>query len=198
VAAQRIHARLTWKGREVVIRDLAHADLPRIADYWLGQDAGELQVMGVDGSLLGDAQALVARFEPVIPVGDPDQMKLGFAFDVDGRMAGYTNLYRYTPIENYSHWHIVDPALRRCGLSSLLYPYRLRTYFACAPIERLIHQTRPENVGVNRLLDRFVPLAETCFVEKPDGLALPGTFNLRYVRREDLPRIMAMATGDEL
>ena len=64
----------------------------------------------------------------------------------------------------------------------------------CAPINRLIHQTRPENIGVNRLLDRFIPIAETSFVAMPDGLALPGIFNLRHVMRDDLPRIMAMAS----
>lgn len=194
---QRIHVRLGWDGQEVVFRDLTAADLPRIADYWLGAENAALEQMGVHRALLGDAQAIMARFEPAIPSGDPEQAKLGFAFEVDGRTVGYTNLSRYSPADNYSHWHIIDPAFRRGGLSSLLYPHRLRTYFSCAPIERLIHQTRPENVGVNRLLDRFVPIAETRFVDKPDGLAMPGLFNLRYVTREDLPRILAMASGEK-
>lgn len=190
----RVHARLELQGSEVVFRDLGHSDLPRIADYWSNAEPAFLDRMGVDQRELGSPESIMARFEPAIPSGDPDQAKLAFAIDVDGKMVGYTNLYRYSPMENYSHWHIIDPGRRRSGLSTLLYPYRLRTYFTCTPIEQLIHQTRPENVGVNRLLDRFVPIAETTFVAKPDGLALPGLFNLRYVMREDLPRIMAMAS----
>ena len=197
MSAGRIHARIGWNGREVVFRDLAADDLPRIADYWLNTENAVLEQMGVHQALLGDAEAIMGRFAAAIPTGDPDQPKLGFAFDVDGAMVGYTNLNRISASENYSHWHIFDPVWRRSGLSSLLYPYRLRTYFALTPMERLIHQTRPENVGVNRLLDRFVPIAATCFVEKPDGLSKPGIFNLRYVTRDDLPRIMALATGTE-
>lgn len=37
------------------------------------------------------------------------------------------------------------------------------------------------------MLDRYVPIAETCWVEHPDGVALPGEFHLRYVRRQDIP-----------
>jgi RimJ/RimL family protein N-acetyltransferase len=191
MTANRIHARLAWQGREVIFRNLAPVDLPRIADYWLTADAAFLKRLGVDGSRFGGAEGIIARFEPALPSGDPNQAKLAFGFDVDGEMVGYTNLNRYDATENYSHWHIIDPSWRKAGLSTLLYPYRLQAYFACTPIERLIHQTRPENIGVNRLLDRFVPVAETRFVEKPDGLALPGVFNLRYVTRADLPRILA-------
>jgi hypothetical protein len=43
------------------------------------------------------------------------------------------------------------------------------------------------------MLDRFVPVLETKFVEKPDGVANPGEFHLRYVRREDIPGIFALA-----
>lgn len=185
----RTHADIDWNGRRVVFRDLEGPDLQRVADYWLLGDQDHFRSMGVDVDGLGDRKALVQRFAQALPTGEPDQMKHGFAFDVDGVMVGYTYLNRYTPTENYSHWHIVDPQWRNSGLSSLLYPYRLKTYFALTPIERLIHQTRVENVGVNRLLDRFVPIAETRFIENPDGASLPGTFHLRFVTRADLPRM---------
>jgi hypothetical protein len=48
-------------------------------------------------------------------------------------------------------------------------------------MNRLIHQTRTRNGSENTMLDKFVPIAETVFVEKPDGVALPGEFNIRYV-----------------
>ena len=190
----RLHTQLELQGRSISFRDLVHSDLPCIADYWSSANPAFLERLGVDGSRFGNPEAIMARFEPAIPSGDPEQAKLAFAIDVDGDMVGYTNLNRYSATENYSHWHIIDPQWRKSGLSTLLYPYRLHTYFTCTPMTRLIHQTRPENVGVNRLLDRFVPIAETSFVAKPDGLSLPGVFNLRYVTREDLPRIMAMAS----
>jgi hypothetical protein len=38
------------------------------------------------------------------------------------------------------------------------------------------------------MLDKFVPVTETRFIEHPDGVALPGEFNLRYVLAHDIPR----------
>jgi len=46
---------------------------------------------------------------------------------------------------------------------------------------------------VNRMLDKFVAVAESLHVEKPDGVGIPGEFNLRYVRREDVPKIFTRA-----
>jgi hypothetical protein len=88
----------------------------------------------------------------------------------DGNYAGYTLLNRYTADVNYSHWHITTPALRGLGLSTALYPYRIKTYFDTVPIHRLIHQTRTRNVAVNKMLDHWVPVAETCHIEQPDGV----------------------------
>lgn len=190
----RVHARFDWNGREVVLRDLREEDLGRIADYWLGVDMATLEANGVDHVRMGDHDAIVTRFRPTIPTGEREQPRRSFAFDVDGQMAGYTNLAHYDALENYSHWHIVEPALRQSGLSTLLYPYRLSLCFADAPIERLIHMTRPENIGANRLLDRFVPVAETRFVDKPDGMSTPGVFNIRYVTRAGLPHILGQAS----
>jgi hypothetical protein len=85
--------------------------------------------------------------------------------------------------------------LRAKGLSTALYPLRIRAYFEVAPIARLIHQTRTRNLAVNRMLDKFVPISETMYIEKPDGFAAPGEFHLRYVRREDVPAILARAAA---
>jgi hypothetical protein len=67
-------------------------------------------------------------------------------------------------------------------------------YFDLTPMQRLIHQTRTHNTAVNRMLDKWVPVAETRYVEKPDGVALPGEFHLRYVQREDVPGFFARAS----
>jgi hypothetical protein len=43
------------------------------------------------------------------------------------------------------------------------------------------------------MLDKFIAVSETKYIEKPDGVALPGEFHLRFVRREDIARIFARA-----
>jgi hypothetical protein len=69
----------------------------------------------------------------------------------------------------------------------------IKAYFDLAPISQLIHRTRTRNVGINRMLDKFIPFSETKYIDKPDGVAGPGEFHLRSVKREDVPKIFARA-----
>jgi len=170
-----------------------HEDIPAIVEYWTKSPAEFLEFMGVDPRRLGGAEEITARLSQAIRTGDAAQASIALGITLDERFVGYTLLNRYTPEENYSHWHIIVPELRGKGISTALYPSRIKTYFDMAPIERLVHQTRTRNVAVNRMLDRFVPIAETKQIERPDGVALPGEFNLRYVRRGDVASIVAKA-----
>ena len=175
------------------LRDITAADVPAIADYWVLAPDEHLTSMGVDRERIGTQEDIYRRFATAIRTGDACQPNIALGIMLGERLVGYTLLNRYSDEVNYSHWHIIKPNLRAKGLSTALYPHRIKTYFEVAPIAQLIHQTRTSNLGVNRMLDKFVPVTETKFVEKPDGVANPGEFHLRYVRREDIPRIFARA-----
>jgi hypothetical protein len=167
--------------------DATDADLDAIADYFTRPDA-HLDTL-LDRGKMPERAELKARYSAWRRTGDPGQMQSVFALRLEGRLIGFTNLLRRSEMENYSHWHILDPDVRAGGISSAVYPTRLDLYFGLFPIERLVHQTRVTNTGVNRMLDKFVPVAKTEYVERPDGLARPGEFHMRYVMRSDLPRI---------
>lgn len=175
------------------LRDLEEQDVELITNYWFESGDAHLDFLGIDRRLLGSREDTNARFRIAIPGGDANQMRLAFAITLDGGFIGYTLLNRFDAQTNYSHWHITESARRAAGLSSVLYPWRIRTYFEAAPIERLIHQTRTRNLAVNRMLDKFVPVAETVYLEHPDGVALPGEFHQRYVHRADVPRLFEIA-----
>jgi len=175
------------------LRDITPADLRAIVDYWLLSPDEYLADMGVDRQRLGSEADIRGRFLKAIRTGDASQPVIALGITLDGRLVGYTLLNRYSEDVNYSHWHIIVPDLRARGLSTALYPCRIKAYFDMAAISRLIHQTRTRNVAVNRMLDKFIPVSETKFIDKPDGVALPGEFHLRFVRREDIPRIFARA-----
>jgi RimJ/RimL family protein N-acetyltransferase len=177
------------------LRDLTTADIPAIVDYWLSMPEESLAFMGVDRQRLGSHDEIHRRFSNAIRSGDANQPNIALAITLDDRLVGYTLLNRYSAEVNYSHWHIIVPTLRAKGLSTALYPLRIQAYFEMAPIAQLIHQTRTRNVAVNRMLDKFVPVAETKHIEKPDGVASPGEFHIRYVRREDFPAILARAAN---
>lgn len=138
-----------------------------------------LDFLGIDRKLLGHPENTRACYSHAVRSGDSDQPSIAFAIRLEGSMVGYTLLNRYAPDTNYSHWHIVTPYLRATGISTALYPHRIKLYFDLFPISRLIHQTGTRNVGVNRMLDKYVPIAETRYFEKPDGVAGPGEFHLR-------------------
>jgi len=170
------------------LRDLVAGDVDAVVRYWYDSGDEHLDYLGIDRSLLGSIEDTRQRFVQAIRTGDPNQRSLAFAITLDGEFAGYTLLNRYAPEINYSHWHITKAELRAAGLSTALYPHRIKLYFELVPMVRLIHQTRTRNTGVNRMLDKYVPVAETRYIDQPDGVALPGEFHLRYVFREDIPR----------
>jgi hypothetical protein len=167
--------------------DISDAEFDAIADYFHRPDE-HLDTL-IDRQRLPDRASLRQRYASWTWSGDPDQMSSVFALRLDGRLIGFTNLLRKSLQENYSHWHIIEPQNRAGGISTSIYPTRIELYFDLFPIERLVHQTRTTNTGVNRMLDKYVPVAKTEFVERPDGLARPGEFHMRYVTRADLPRI---------
>jgi|ERR1700735_1301873 RimJ/RimL family protein N-acetyltransferase len=189
----RKFASVKMAGGLLELRDLTADDVPAIVDYWVHSPTEFLDAMGVDLARLGSSKQIHERFATAIPTGDFGQSRMAFGIWLNEEFVGYTLLNRYSDEVNYSHWHIVDANLRAKGISTALYPWRLKTFFEVTPISRLIHQTRTSNLGVNRMLDKFVPVAESVYVEKPDGVGIPGDFNHRYVRREDVPKIFARA-----
>jgi hypothetical protein len=186
------HGSVRTKAGIAGLRDLAREDIELIVEYWHGGIA-DLAFLGIDQARLGTPASTRRRFEVALRNGDRAQPNVAYAITLDGRMIGYTLLNQYSPDTNYSHWHIISEDRRAAGISSAIYPYRIRMYFETAKLERLIHQTRTRNIGVNRMLDKYVPVAETRFVDDPDGVALPGEFHMRFVFRKDVPRHFARA-----
>ena len=111
------------------LRDVAAADIPAIADYWLSMPEESLAFMGVDRR----ASARTMKFDRLlfnaIRTGDASQPNIALAITLDDRLVGYTLLNRYSSDVNYSHWHIIVPTLRAKGLSTALYPHRIQAYF---------------------------------------------------------------------
>ncbi len=190
---RHVHGSVDTRLGVAALRDLRPDDIGAVVRYWHESDDEYLDRLGIDRARLGSPADTEQRYRRAIRTGDAAQPAIAFAITLGGRFVGYTLLNQYSPEVNHSHWHLTDPMVRAAGLSTALYPYRMRMYFAVAPIARLVHQTRTRNVGVNRMLDRFVPVAETRYIDNPDGVALPGEFHVRYVRREDVPHFFELA-----
>src|SRR5205085_10835872 len=120
------------------LRDLGHDDIEQIVRFWYGSGDEFLDFLGIDRSRLGSTEDTRQRFIKAIRTGDAHQSSVAFAITVNGGYVGYTLLNIYAPDINYSHWHITNPALRGLGLATALYPYRIKTYFDVAPINRFV------------------------------------------------------------
>lgn len=187
-----IHATVDTPRGIAALRDLMPDDIEHIVAYLHNESDTHLGKL-IDRQRLGTPEDTRRRFHHALRTGETSQSSTGFAITVAAKFAGYTSLNRYTATDNYSHWHVTDPTLRGGGLSTLLYPYRIKLYFDLFPIDRLIHQTKTWNIGVNRMLDKYVPVAETRYIARPDGAASPDVFHLRHVFREDVARVFAIA-----
>lgn len=190
------HAAVETPAGIAALRDLADEDIDAIVAYW-HEGGADLAFLGIDPTLLGTAFDTRLRYERALRTGDPLQSNIAFAIELERKLIGYTLLNQYAPETNYSHWHIIDQDRRAAGISSALYPFRLRMYFETTKMMRLIHQTRTRNIGVNRMLNKFVPVAETLHIAQPDGVAGPGEFHIRYIRRDEVPAIFAKAGHPE-
>lgn len=168
------------------LTDMLPGDIGPIVRFWHGGGADHA-FLGIDPVKLGSEEDTRRRFERALRTGDVEQQNVAFAIRLEEELIGYTLLNRYSPETNYSHWHIIRPGLRGTGISSALYPDRIALYFRLFPITRLIHMTRTRNLAVNRMLDKYLPVAGTVYVDRPDGVASPGEFHLRYVYAADVP-----------
>jgi RimJ/RimL family protein N-acetyltransferase len=189
-----IHVAIETSRGRAALRDLVAEDIDHIVAYLHDERDEHLNSL-IDRKRLGTPEDTRRRFFTAVRTGRADQRHIAFAITVDGQFAGFTSLVRHAPQDNYSHWHVSDRRLRAGGLSTTLYPRRIQLYFDLFPIDRLIHQTKTRNIGVNRMLDKYVPVAETRYIEWPDGAASADEFHLRYVFRDDIPRLLAIAGG---
>ena len=174
------------------LRDLEYSHVVSLVGYWYDGGA-DFRALAVNPAALPDREVMTARFHAAIRTGDPSQSKMGYAVTLNDALIGYTLLNQYSPASNYSHWHIIEKTLRKLGISSLLYPHRLDVYFRTSNIRRLVHQTHVSNLGVNRMLDKYVPVAETKWLDRPDGLGSPGKYHLRYVTNDDVADFLTRA-----
>lgn len=171
----------------VAVRDIEESDVEHFVRYWHQSGDDHLRYLNIDRDALGTPEDTYERFRASVRTGDSDQQTVAFGITLNDAVGGYFNLNRYSPLENYPHFHVTDKEHRAMGGASACMPYGFEMLFELFPIERMVLQTRTRVVAINKLLDHFLPVVETVHLEDPDGLAGPGEFNHRYIYREDVP-----------
>jgi RimJ/RimL family protein N-acetyltransferase len=174
-----IYGQRQHDGHEVVLRDLEPADIDALVAYWVDADPAYLDFLGVDRQKLGTADDIRRRFASLIRTGAPDQERVAFVSTLDGVVTSYTNFHFVRPDENYMHAHIIRPAARGKGLASSSFANLMRVVFREFPqVDQLLFVTQPHNEGINRMLAKVGLTFERRWYDEPDGLPLPGWFNV--------------------
>lgn len=174
----------------IVIRDVEEDDLEEFVGYWHESGEDHLRYLNIDRDALGTPEDTRGRFRASMRTGDPNQQTVAFSITLEGNVVGYFNLNRYSPLQNFPHFHVIDGDQGLGGAIFCGMPYGLKMLFELFPIERMVVQTRTRVVAINELLDHFLPVIETVQLENPDGLSGPGEFNHRHIHREDVPELI--------
>jgi len=179
---------------ELVVRDVAEADLDVLVDYWHGGVA-DLEFLGIDLDRLGTAADTRARFRASMRSGAAGQKAVAFVATAGPRVVAYTNV-NFRGRDGYPHVHFIDAEARNQGIASFLVPFILKMFFVHLPIDRLILEARTRNTRINRVVAKlgFQP-TETRFLERPDGLAGPGDFNVYVVEPAMVDEVLARRLG---
>ncbi len=179
---------------DIAVRDVAEADLDALVAYWHGGGA-DLDFLGIDLERLGTAEDTRARFRASIRSGAAGQKAVAFVATVGARIVAYTNV-NFRGRDGYAHVHFIDPEARNRGIASFLVPFILKMFFVYLPIDRLVLEARTRNIRINRVVAKLgVRPATTGFLERPDGLAGPGDFNVYVLDPPMVDEVLARRLG---
>jgi RimJ/RimL family protein N-acetyltransferase len=179
---------------DLVVRDVAETDLDALVGYWHGGVA-DLEFLGIDLERLGTVDDTRARFRASIRSGAADQKAVAFVAALAARVIAYTNV-NFRGRDGYAHVHFIDPEARNRGIASFLVPFILKMFFVYLPIDRLVFEARTRNTRINRVVTKFgLQPATTAFLERPDGLARAGEFNVYVVEASMVDGLLAQRLG---
>ncbi|MBA2673963.1 hypothetical protein [Ramlibacter sp.] len=201
----------------VGVRDALPEDAEAYVKYWHFSGERIKNLLRIDRERLGGPDDARRRFMGFIRQPGVHQPCVLFTLTLNGVVMGYTNVNRYSPTENFPHFHtymhthreLVRQALggvdrrvlagRGSNIAAVLAGASIEMFFRLLPIERVSLQTRPTSIGINDALDNYLPAEETRHFDKADGLAGPGVFHMRHLLRKDagwvLERARAIAGG---
>lgn len=175
---------------QLVMRGFSAADVERVVDYWHSASPEFLEDMGADPAKLSTRAATTEKFRAAI-YGTVPRKHVAMAVELDGKLVGYSNAYINEPGVGYPHVHVLEPELRSRGMSSLLFRHAMDVYFKHFELSVLVLLTSPGNVGINTLLQKFGLVPRTEHIEKPSGMARPGTFLVYEVTPQSLEKVDA-------
>jgi hypothetical protein len=168
-------------------------DLDALVAYWHESSIDYLESLGVDPTKLGSPAATRARLSAGM---DDDSKALTVVAEMESELVAYSNMVVRGRDTACCHLHTLrDDAMVR-NVVYQFFPQVSEAVVGHLGVSRLRFEASVGNLGINRYLQSFGLESRRVYLEKPDGLAQPGDFNVYELEMpEDRDRLLASGEG---
>lgn len=137
------------------IRELQHADIPAIVNYWTTATGAHLTGMGVDLQKMPPAEQFAQMLAKNIDTPLEQRISCCVIWEADGRPVGHsnTNPTKFGE-EAFMHLHLWNSDSRKKGLGTDLVRLSLSYYFGTLKLKRLFCEPYALNPAPNKTLER--------------------------------------------
>lgn len=138
------------------VREITHADVPRIAEYWLHADAGFLRGMGVDLEKMPTHDQWLQMLGEQVGQAYTDRKSYCLVWLLDGEPVGHSNVNKIVYGEEaYMHLHIWAPEVRKQGLGVAFAKLTLPYFFKNLHLQKLYCEPYALNPAPNKALEKI-------------------------------------------
>lgn len=154
------------------VREMEHADVPLIVDYWMGADHAFLQGMGVDVSKVPTREQMTSMIAEQL--SQPYEQKKAYStvWLINDQPAGHCNVNKIIfGQEAYMHLHLWNSSNRQKGTGAALVKLSVPLFFKNLQLQTLYCEPYALNPAPNKTVEKVG------FEFVKNHITFPGAFN---------------------
>jgi RimJ/RimL family protein N-acetyltransferase len=138
------------------VREITHADIPAIVNYWQTASDAHLTGMGVDLRKMPTAEQFTQVLKKNIDTPLQQRISCCVIWEADGQPVGHsnTNPTRFGD-EAFMHLHLWNSGTRKKGLGTELVKLTLPYYFNTLKLKRLFCEPYALNPAPNKTIEKL-------------------------------------------
>lgn len=140
----------------LTVRELQHADLPALVNYWVSADEAHLARMGVDVKKMLTAEQFTQMLARHLDTPLEQRMAYCIIWEADGKPVGHsnTNPTRFGE-EAFMHLHLWQSDARKKGMGTEFVKLTLPYYFEKLKLKRLFCEPYALNPAPNKTMEKL-------------------------------------------
>lgn len=143
-------------GRELSVREITHADVPRIADYWQHATPDFLRGMGVDIQKMPTREQWLDMLAGQVNRPYADRQSYCLVWLLNGEPVGHSNVNKIIyGQEAYMHLHLWVDDVRKQGLGEAFVRLCIPHFIKNLQLKKLCCEPYAHNPGPNKTLQKL-------------------------------------------